>query len=340
MIYSRTLFLFFLLKLIVFINSYSQNVTIKNINDFAPNLYEKSLTNRSFNFKNFSITFDKLAFYKKNIFYIFSLNGDEIAIYNNIDFNLENFSVGHFEWDKTGNKILLCTHGITAKKQSGLFLIDIVKKNVKEIISTTIQNEYILQISQPSWSFDSKLISYIKATRKGTPLFIKNLVTGEEIQVGNPVSGNAKWLNHSLALLYRNLVPPYNTPKPPDAYLWYYNYETRENKQLISEKIPDIEIEIMENDSLFLVKTQKGVLICQLNGKINNVIQDDGGVDYKFSPDGKFLTYLLPVVNDQSIIRQYLILLNLKIDEKIKYSVSTDINNYKWLNNSMIVLIK
>ncbi len=330
---SISLILFFIIQ---FIPLFSQRITIKTIEEFAPDLYKKMSVDRSFYVRNFAPAFDKVAFIENDSFHVFSIKGTKIFSYDKTDFDLISLK-GNFQWNRRGDKILLSTHFVSYQKQCGLFVIQIFQNNHSKIIPLTIKSQYT-SLHQPDWSFDSRLISYILTTRSSA-LYVKNLTTGEETQISKPLAGNAKWLNHSHALLYRNCMPPYNSPTPPDAYLWYYHYDTRENKQLIGEKMTDIEIAITENDSLFLIKTKSDAMICRFSSKIERILKNDGGMAYQFSPDGKYLAYLLPEYKDEMTIGNELVLLALETEKAVKYPVRTMYNNFKWLNDSLIVLI-
>ncbi len=330
---SISLILFFIIQ---FIPSFSQKITIKTIEEFAPDLYKKVGVDRSFTVRNFAPAFDKVAFIENDSFHVFSIKGTKIFSYDKTDFDLISLK-GNFQWNRSGDKILLSTHFVSYQKKCGLFVIQIFQNNRSKIIPLKIKSQYTALL-QPDCSFDSQLISYILTTRSSA-LYVKNLATGEETQISNPLAGNAKWLNHSHALLYRNCMPPYNSPKPPDADLWYYHDDTRENKQLIDEKMTDIEIAITEDDSLFLIKAKSSVMICRFSGKFVKILKNDDGMAYQFSPDGKYLAYLLPEYKDEMTVGNELVLIGLETEKVVKYPVSTMYNNFKWLNASLIVLI-
>ena len=210
---------------------------------------------------------------------------------------------------------------------------------MKEIVSAPGPRDQILQ---PEWSFDGKMISYVKSVSLPQPesrLFVKNLATGEELNIGNFLSAKAKWMHHQDKLFYERAIPPFNTPTRPKRGLFCLDLINGTNDRFITDTFSGLSITFAPNDSFIVVNTEESLLI--LNERGQQLKKFEIALDNpEVSPDGKYIAFIdLESDWDGRIVNQFIKILKLADGSLDSFLISREISLsfVCWLNEATIL---
>lgn len=314
-------------------------IEVKKLNNVFPGLYNKlesTYGRTNFDLSNINAQKNRAVLFSNDQIQFITVTGDEIRTFDLARYNLTKPSSGHFAWSPNGEKVL-CKIRSQFSSYKNLYLLDI-HGNLEQIVQLTGRGDQVLQ---PDWSHDGRLISYVKTIRSGpsSSVYIKNIETGIEQLIGNPLSGKARWAHSSNKLLFENAIPPYNLPQRPKIELFCYNFSDNKKFKFYNELFTGIEIFFSSNDSLILLHADNGLLLLDQFGNEIKKFKVYGS-DHQWSPNNKRICFIDFDVNEEGLIlNQYIKVLNIKNGsvQSFQIDMSIHFNSIIWLNASTIL---
>jgi len=310
---------------------------IQSIEEVFPGIYQKLKNeNRisSFDLSQLTLKRDKAAILYRDKIEIINSKGSILVSYQLDDYGLS-IPSEHNSWNADGTQFI-CS--ISSKDgRMSLYLLDIIG-NLKELVPAP---EFRGQVLQPEWSYDGNYISYIKSTLRPEPkssVYILNVYTGEEKQIGNNLSGKAKWMNHSNKLFYENAIPPFNTTNRPLRELYCFDVRDNSNIRFYSEPFSSISITLPADDLFIGIHSDNILITLDLFGHEIKKIEINP-INPQFSPDGKNIAFIHLDEDGHRIINQFIKILDLKKGSIVSISIDNDslLRSILWIDESRIL---
>lgn len=325
---------FFMISLLAATES---TIQIQGLEEVLPGIYQKlKKENRlsGFHLAQFTPGRDKAAILFRDKIEIVNSTGNVLVACHFAAYGLSQPSE-HYSWNAEGTQFVCSVR--SAKGQLSLYLLDMTG-NLTELVPAP---EFRGQVLQPEWSFDGKFLAYVKSALGPEPkssVYILNVNTGEEKQIGHHLSGNAKWMNRSNRLFYENAIPPFNTPQRPLRELYCFDAGDHSNTRFVNESFSQISVAFPADDSFLVINSDQALFTFDRSGHQIRKF-DLNAVNPQVSPDGKTAACIDFEDDGHRIIRQSIQILDLETGsiESILIDTAHSLQSIIWLDNRRIL---